>query len=199
MSPRLRALTPSESQHVFRSCLDALAHPGRVVPLPTGALPPDASSAVLPMLALTDLMTPIAGLDDGDSPLHQVAIATGAPVVPTAQARWVLATSGTAVRRFRELSTGTALHPEHGAVVCLRVDGFDAGQALRLRGPGVDGHLDLRVRGLPDGFLAARDELIENPPCGVDFLLIAGSEVTAIPRTTNLTTQNADRRTEVTV
>lgn len=199
MSRRLRALTPTESQQVFRSCLDALAHPGRVVPLPTDALPHDAASAAMPMLALTDLMTPVAGLDDDESQLRQVAIVTGAPVVAPPQARWVLATSATAVRRFRELSTGTALHPERGAVVCLQVDGFSSGQTLRLRGPGVDGQTELQVRGLPDGFVAARDELLESPPCGVDFLLVCGDAVAALPRTTNLTIENVEPRTEVTV
>lgn len=186
MTP-VRSLTPDEAQQSFRAFLDALAHPGRIVPLDTAALPAGRYSALLPMLALTDLMTPIATLDEQDDQLRELAIVTGAPVVPLGEARWVLGTSGS-VSRFRELSSGVALHPERGAVVCLQVDLLGTGPAYELRGPGIDGCTRLQVTGLPDGFAQARGELIDTPPCGVDFLLVAPHAVAAIPRTTTLST-----------
>lgn len=182
---QLRALTPDEAQQSFRACLDALAHPGRSYALDTSPLPSDRPTALLPMLSLTDLMTPVATLDEDEGELRELAIVTGAPITALGDARWVLATSAS-VARFRELSSGIALHPERGAMVCLQVDELGTGPAYELRGPGVDGHIRLQVSGLPDGFVQARAELVDSPPCGVDFLLVAPGAVAAIPRGTTL-------------
>ena len=183
--PMLRALTPTESQQSFRTCLDALAHPGRVLTLDTSGLPDGRHSALLPMLSLTDLMTPIATLDTDDTELRELAIVTGAPLAPIGEARWVFGTSRS-VTRFRELNGGTALRPEHGAMVCLQVESLGDGPAYELSGPGVDGSALLRVGGLPDGFIQARSELVDTPPCGVDFLLVAPNAIAAVPRTSTL-------------
>lgn len=183
----LRSLTPDESQQAFRACLDALAHPGRTVALDTAALPDGRHSTLIPMLSLTDLMTPVATLDDCDDELRELAIVTGAQIVPIGEARWVLATAHS-VTRFRELNGGSALHPEHGAIVCLQVETLGDGPTYQLSGPGIDGTTGLRVGGLPEGFVQARAELVDSPPCGVDFLLVAPDAIAAIPRTTTLTT-----------
>lgn len=181
----LRALTPTESQQAFRACLNALTHPGRIIALDAAPLPQGRHSTLMPLLALTDLMTPVATLDDCDDELRELAIVTGAPVVAIGEARWVQATARS-VARFRELNGGIALRPEHGAMVCLQVDALGEGATYQLGGPGIDGETQLQVTGLPDGFVQARAELVDNPPCGVDFLLVAPDAIAAIPRTTTL-------------
>lgn len=179
----LRALTPDEAQRLFRVCLDALSQPGRIAPLDCEPIGDQYPAAVLPLLALTDLMTPVGTLDDDDALLRELSVLTGAPVSGASDARWVLATDGS-VHRFRELNPGLALRPEQGAMVCLQVDALGTGPAYRLTGPGIDAATTLRVTGLPDGFVEARSELVDTPPSGVDFLLVGDQQIAAIPRTT---------------
>lgn len=80
---RTLLLDDAERQRVFRICLDALARPGLL-----GALTHDLHPPIeLPMLALTDLMTPIAALpgrrhrgDRADSATIRSTTASGVPL-----------------------------------------------------------------------------------------------------------------------
>ncbi|MGW3954489.1 phosphonate C-P lyase system protein PhnH [Streptomyces sp. NPDC004752] len=173
-------LRPEESRLVFRAVLDALARPGRIVELPpdrVGGVPP----VLLPVLALADLATPVAVLDEGEDWADVVGVVTSAPTAAIGSARFVAATRPMTSDELRAVSRGSALAPEEGAFVCLPVSEV-AGQDWVLSGPGVPG--SIAVSGL-DSLVEARAEAVADYPAGLDLLLITeDGRMAGIPRTT---------------
>jgi alpha-D-ribose 1-methylphosphonate 5-triphosphate synthase subunit PhnH len=203
------ALTPGGAQAVFRATLDVLARPGTVRRLPSAADEPLAAhvpAALLPLLALADLSTPVCVLDEEDAGNGDVAtvwdeivrVATNAPRAPLGAARLVAALRPLTTGELAGLRTGTAAAPEDGALACLAVAGIatatdpgrehdSADRLLRLSGPGVPGTRAVAVTRLPAGFAAARRGLVASFPAGADLLLIApDGAMTGLPRTTTL-------------
>jgi alpha-D-ribose 1-methylphosphonate 5-triphosphate synthase subunit PhnH len=175
------ALTPSASQLVFRAVLDALARPGTAHRLPDV---PHAPAALLPVLALADLGTPVCVLGDGDWE-HSVRVTTSAPPSALTGARLVAALRPVSIAELAEIRVGTAAAPEDGALVCLAVEDLGTGQLFRVQGPGVRGVGELRLAGLPAGFAECRRQLVSGYPAGIDLLLVTGDgRVAGVPRTT---------------
>ena len=82
------------------------------------------------------------------------------------------------------LRIGTDDAPEEGATVIVQVPALGSGPALPLSGPGLSGPAVLRVDGLPTDFTdtwAANHALF---PRGVDLILCAERDLTALPRMT---------------
>ncbi|WP_190813268.1 phosphonate C-P lyase system protein PhnH [Saccharopolyspora pogona] len=173
-------LLPDESREVFRVVLDALARPGRIVQLPSDRLG-GTPAVLLPMLALADLGTPVAVLDDGAGWVDAVSAATSAPIVEFDVARFVAATRPMRPEELRSACRGSAFAPEAGALVCLSVAEVD-GEDWVLSGPGIADRA--RVSGV-DGLVEARALAVAGFPAGVDLLLItADGRMAGIPRTT---------------
>lgn len=181
MTGLLVALPPDEAQRTFRAVLDALARPGT-----RRALPPvgDVPAALLPVLALADLDTPVSVLGHegwGDA----LTTATSAPVGPLGAARLVAALRPLAAGEFAALRTGSAAAPEDAALVALAVPGLDGGRRLRLSGPGIPGSRTVAPRGLPPDLITARAATAF--PAGPDLLLVApDGAVIGLPRSTHV-------------
>ncbi|KAA5837234.1 phosphonate C-P lyase system protein PhnH [Saccharopolyspora hirsuta] len=185
------SLAPRQAQQVFRTVLDALSRPGEVHRFPAISMEirppisieiaePRVPAALLPVLALADLDTPVHV--DGWADL--VRTQTSAPIVERTEAR--LAALLDPVDDLAGFRVGSAGAPEEAALVTLAVRGFDDGPLLRLSGPGVPGHRELRVSGLPADFAAQRRDLIAFP-AGFDLLLVGpGGEVVGLPRSTRV-------------
>ncbi|GAA5116539.1 phosphonate C-P lyase system protein PhnH [Pseudonocardia adelaidensis] len=172
------------AQRAFRATLDALAHPGVRAALPPVAAVP---AALLPVLALADLDTPVCVL--GDTPdgawADALGTATAAPVAPLAGARLVAALRPLAAGELAAVRTGSAAAPEEAALVALAVAGLDGGPELVLSGPGVPGSRVIAPRGCPPDLVAARTAAAF--PAGPDLLLIAPDcAVVGIPRSTRI-------------
>ncbi|WP_236792739.1 phosphonate C-P lyase system protein PhnH [Amycolatopsis sp. GM8] len=171
-------LRPDESRQVFRAVLDALSRPGRIVRLPER---PGVPAVLLPVLALADLGTTVAVLDEGEDWADAVGVVTSAPAAETGSARFVAATRPMTGDELRAVGRGSAFAPEEGALVCLAVSEVD-GEDWELSGPGIPG--TVRLSGV-DGLLAARAEAVAGYPAGIDLLLIApDGRMAGIPRTT---------------
>ena len=178
-------LDPDEAQRTFRAVLDALARPGVARPLPAGPLD-RVPAALLPVLALADLGSPVCVLGDDGAWRDTVATATSAPAVPLAKARLVAALRPVTPDELRTVPRGTADAPEDGALVTLPVSSVDRdGVPLRLTGPGVDGCSVISPGGLPPGWLAAR--AAGEFPAGIDLLLVGpDGRVVGLPRSTRI-------------
>jgi alpha-D-ribose 1-methylphosphonate 5-triphosphate synthase subunit PhnH len=171
-----------DSQRTFRAILDAMAHPGRVLPV-TGIRPPAglSAAAAATLLTLADHDTPL-----WLAPVHQAArpwiqFHAGAPIV-TDPDRCVFAlTTGAAdLARF---PAGTHEEPETSATLIVEIAEFGRGRRYRLSGPGLEDHAILTADGLGEDFAtlwAANHALY---PRGVDLILCAGAHLTALPRT----------------
>lgn len=141
LTPRLTALTPADSQRIFRTCLDVLARPGTVgtwAPEWTAAVArAEAPVALAPLLALADLMAPVAAVPEaaGSGPqvgsrtrawVQEVARLSGAPLVEPAEARLALSLGRPDPSALAELNRSTAAAPHRAALLVQRVAGLSS-------------------------------------------------------------------------
>ena len=180
-----------DSQRIFRSLLEAMAHPGRIVDVAVelqapSPLHPAAAAACLTML---DFDTPL-WLDEAAArpdAVEWLRFHSGAPIVSRPQAaRFSLIADPQGMPSPDTFDSGTAEYPERSATLILQVQSLLGGTGRRLRGPGIADEARLEVAGLPDAFwtwMAANHALF---PCGVDVVLSAGRVIAALPRTTEV-------------
>jgi alpha-D-ribose 1-methylphosphonate 5-triphosphate synthase subunit PhnH len=191
----LRELDADASQQVFRAMMDAFARPGTIHRMPAGVLPPPVPAALAPLLALTDLMAPIAALESGAEPtadaVGAVARLTGARVAEDpAHTRFALALAEPV--DWSSLNRGSHWSPEHGATLVQRVASLAHADAPAragwlLTGPGVppQAPVALVVEGVSDAWVAQRAELVSDYPAGVDVLLVTDAgDIAGLSRTT---------------
>jgi alpha-D-ribose 1-methylphosphonate 5-triphosphate synthase subunit PhnH len=182
-TPRL-VLGADTAQRAFRAALDALARPGVPAMLPTAG---DMPAAMLPVLALADLDTPVCVLGDTSDGTWAgaLATATSAPAAPLGAARLVAALRPLAPGELAAVRAGSAAAPEEAALVALAVPALDGGPALALSGPGVPGRRTVTPRGLPTDLITARATTAF--PAGPDLLLVApDGAVLGLPRSTRM-------------
>lgn len=180
-----------DSQRIFRSLLEAMAHPGRIVDVAVelqapSPLHPAAAAACLTML---DFDTPL-WLDEAAArpdAVEWLRFHSGAPIVSRPQAaRFALIADPQGMPSPDTFDSGTAEYPERSATLIVQVQSLLGGTGRRLRGPGIADEARLEVAGVPDAFwtwMAANHALF---PCGVDVVLSAGRVIAALPRTTEV-------------
>jgi len=178
------------AQSAFRLLMDAMANPGRIVDLGAevrGPAPLDNAAATV-LATLADYDTPVWFEDDaaGEAAVW-LGFHTGAPRVfdPSACAFAVLS-AGSPVDGWALLPAGTASYPDRSATLILPVAALRGGTPLVLRGPGIETEARLAPAGLPTGFVAAMALNRAAFPLGFDLVLVCGSEVAALPRTTRI-------------
>jgi alpha-D-ribose 1-methylphosphonate 5-triphosphate synthase subunit PhnH len=179
-----------DSQRTFRQVLDAMAHPGRVIPLDAKIQVPrplqGATAAVC--LALLDFETSLwMDLDEESDVAGWLRFHCGCPLVhsPSA-ARFGLISREYGVPALDQFNSGQDEFPEQSATLIIQVSGFTSGSGRSLRGPGVERFERLKVQGLPDDFWMAWHLNQRLYPLGVDVLFTAGSTLVALPRTTGV-------------
>lgn len=190
------------SRDAFLVLLWTLAEPGDIHTIPPGTLPPGVPGAALLPLALADVdvTVHIAADDDAAALVDLVSTATLAGHVPLEAAAMVVLLDATA-DKVLALRRGSALAPEDGARVAIRVDTLAAGGAdavaapgghpvvtVRLSGPGVPVERTVVVTGLDPAVLGALAEANCGFPAGVDAWLVDGAgRVVGLPRSTQIT------------
>ncbi|HMK81835.1 MAG TPA: phosphonate C-P lyase system protein PhnH [Xanthobacteraceae bacterium] len=180
------------AQATFRAVLDASARPGTVVALTQALSVPAPLAAGAGAIALT--------LCDHDTPVWLDAPLAAAPAVGEwlrfhtatrltdnpAGAAFALVSDARALPPFETFNPGTLEYPDRSTTLVVQVESFDAGTPFVLAGPGIAGARAIRVASLPADIaarLAANRRLF---PRGVDLLLVAGSAIMALPRTTRV-------------
>jgi alpha-D-ribose 1-methylphosphonate 5-triphosphate synthase subunit PhnH len=180
-----------DSQRIFRSVLEAISHPGRIVDVATAIRPPmplhPATAAVC--LTLLDFDTPL-WLDDAAARPEVVdwlKFHCGMPLTgePAAAGFALVADSGL-MPPLGALNAGTAEHPERSATVIVQARALIGGTGRRLTGPGIADQVHLDVAGVPDRFWSWASDNHARFPRGVDVLISAGQVITALPRTTRV-------------
>jgi alpha-D-ribose 1-methylphosphonate 5-triphosphate synthase subunit PhnH len=139
----------------------------------------DAAAAVL--LTLVDHETPLWLDPHAGTARRWIEFHCGAPIVADpAACAFALALSLPDPKR---LPAGSHEAPETSATVICEVDSFDMGTAFRLSGPGLREAAVLTVKGLPRDFVSIWRGNHALFPRGIDLILCAGDQLTALPRT----------------
>jgi len=183
------------SQQIFRAGLQAMSHPGRIVPVPVCADLPThghAASAQL-MLALLDAdcrlwLSPSLRASEVATWLR---FHTGCQLVDTlAQAHFAWVGGGDAMPRLADFQHGSDEDP-HTSTSCVidlaaaRSAAQDVG-GWRLQGPGIADVCQLSVSGLPADFEAQWNDNQAQFPRGVDLWLALPDSLIGLPRTTRM-------------
>lgn len=180
-----------QSQSVFKALMDAMARPGTIQPLGAAAKPPAPFGAGAGAIALTlcDDGTPVwlsAALSGSTVPAW-LSFHTGAPLTDVRpEARFVFVEAGGLVPGFDQFALGSQEYPDRSATLVLEVTALEGGPAFTATGPGIHDAVTVAPVGLPDIFLTLWDENRALFPRGVDLILVAGTDVLCLPRTTKL-------------
>lgn len=178
-----------DSQATFRAALDALARPGRVVPLPPRLTPPAPLNPAAAALCLTlaDLDTPL-WLDpaaDSDAVRGYLRFHSGAPLVADrAAAHFAVLAAPGAIADLEGFAPGTPEYPDRAATLIVQVAGFGDTGGVSLNGPGIETVRRLAVDGLLAGFWDWARANHAGYPLGVDVLFAADDRIAGLPRST---------------
>ncbi|WP_158932883.1 phosphonate C-P lyase system protein PhnH [Acidisphaera sp. S103] len=174
----------ADAQSCFRSVLDAMARPGhRHATSGVSAPAPLCDAAAAVLLTLADHETPL-WLDPAAADASVwITFHTGAPAAPPAQAMFAMALS---LPDLTHLSVGTDETPETSATVILQVASLTTGQRYVLEGPGLREPKVVAIDGLPPDFAAIWQRNHAQYPLGVDLILCAGNQLTALPRSVSI-------------
>lgn len=178
-----------DSQRIFRSVLEAVSRPGRIVDVPAeiqAPVPLHPATAAL-CLTLLDFDTPL-WLDDAAARpevVEWLKFHCSVPLVAEpAAAHFALVADPERMPPLSAFNLGTAEHPERSATLIVQVRAIIGGTGRRLCGPGIADGVRLDVAGMPEPFWTwARDNHVRFPR-GVDVFMSAGRVMAALPRTT---------------
>jgi alpha-D-ribose 1-methylphosphonate 5-triphosphate synthase subunit PhnH len=182
---------PLDSQRIFRSVLEALSRPGRIVDMPVEIQAPvplhPATAAV--SLTLLDFDTPL-WLDEASARPEVVEWLKFHCGVPLASepgaAQFAVVAEAERMPGLDAFDAGTAEHPERSATVIVQVQALIGGTGRRLTGPGIAGEVRLDVAGVPATFWAWASDNHARFPRGIDVVLSAGRVLAALPRSTRV-------------
>lgn len=175
-----------EAQRVFRAVLDAFAHPGRVVALPSKieAPPPLGPATAAFLLTLVDRETPLflAPAFRTDETIRYVRFHTGAPLADREEDATFAVLPADRTPLLDRFAVGSDAYPDRSATLVIELPSLHGGPQRILRGPGIESTAAIAVAGLAESFWtewAANKALF---PCGVDVVFAAGTELLALPR-----------------
>ena len=181
------------SQTVFRHCLDALSHPGKVITVepsvllsaPAGMHRPAAAI----LLALLDQDTRLwlsPALRGGNAGAF-LRFHTGCTIVDTPEsADFVLAASGADLPPLAHFGAGSESYPDRSATLVVQCTALTAGSGWSLSGPGIQDRAWLSAEGIGETFASQWAENRAGFPCGVDVFFASADALAALPRTTRL-------------
>ncbi|HWK45885.1 MAG TPA: phosphonate C-P lyase system protein PhnH [Stellaceae bacterium] len=177
------------AQRVFRAVLDAMAGPGRIIVPPLDTPSPIAGTlgpaALAIGLSLFDFETNIWFDDAARAASGYLRFHVNCPMAETpASADFAMLGDPAGILPLNRFSLGTDASPERSTTLIIELPALTGGASVRLTGPGIETERDFAPTGLPDGFWAARAELAELFPRGLDLIFTAGDRLSAMPRTT---------------
>jgi alpha-D-ribose 1-methylphosphonate 5-triphosphate synthase subunit PhnH len=193
LAPQLTDDAAYASQRAFRALADGFARPGETRTIPgTDAPRPLAPAMASLLLCLADFETPI-WLDPAlaqTSVIEWVRFRTGAPIVDTPNsAAFALVGNSRDLPDFAVFAQGSDEYPDRSTTVIIQVDRFE-GRPIVIAGPGIKGTRTFSAEPLPEDFPARLTANRELNPRGIDLILIAGTQVQALPRSVRVMTGN---------
>jgi alpha-D-ribose 1-methylphosphonate 5-triphosphate synthase subunit PhnH len=185
------------SQSVFRSVLEAMANPGRLidlsVPLPeTQTQLPQGLAMIL--LTLADYETPVF-LDapfNTDSCRKWIVFHTGATLTQDSkQARFAVLSAETSHFACDQFDLGDARYPDRSCTLLIACPSLEDGLPITLQGPGIQTTQTIAPQGLDPHFWRQLQNNHRLFPLGIDVVLCTKTQILALPRTTQCIMKDA--------
>jgi alpha-D-ribose 1-methylphosphonate 5-triphosphate synthase subunit PhnH len=176
-----------DAQQTFRVLLEAMARPGQPFPLAThvgtpAGLTPALAAACLTLLDLETWVWLPSGLEAAIAPW--LVFHTGCRMTPHPQfADFALISDIQTLPTLTAFNWGTVEQPEASTTLLISVEAFEAGQAVVLQGPGIQGEREIAPRSLPAWFWTEWQTSTQSYPQGVDVFLFTPDAVMGLPRT----------------
>jgi alpha-D-ribose 1-methylphosphonate 5-triphosphate synthase subunit PhnH len=179
------------AQSTFRAVMEAMARPGSTyrVTAEVDEVPGLMPAAAAVALTLFDHDTPI-WLDPqlaGTGVAEWLKFHTGAPLTAaTVEASFALVADGASLPELERFALGSSEYPDRSTTVILQVASLSEGRSYGLCGPGIDGTKVIEATISPDDLFERLEVNARLFPRGIDFVLVHGDAIIAIPRTTRL-------------
>lgn len=174
------------SQAIFRSILDAMAHPGTIKAVDDaicGAPHDIPLAAAACLLTLVDYDTPVWLAPEFMSMRSWLAFHTGAPDAASIdQTRFALVSAQSSSPAVTDFPKGDDRYPDLSATIIVVCASLQGGRPIRLKGPGIETEALIAPQGLHDSFWSHVRENNAQFPIGSDIILVAGHEFIALPR-----------------
>ncbi len=176
-----------DSQRIFRTVLDVMSRPGRIMALASELEPPSpllATSACL-LLALADYETTVwldSALTELPAAGDYIRFHTGARLTrDCGEADFAVVAAPTLLPPLTAFAQGTPEYPDRSTTLIVQAETLSqAGWVFQ--GPGIPNRMAFRADPLPADFgrqLAANRTRF---PCGVDLVFATPTELAALPR-----------------
>ena len=180
------------AQSTFRSVMDAMARPGSVAQIVATVGTPAAMMRGTAAMALTlfDHDTPV-WLDPAMSETAEVTkwlkFHSGTPVIAdSATCHFALIGDPRSLPALDRFAFGSNEYPDRSTTLILQVESLSQGPTLELRGPGIDGTVELQATIEPEDLFERLKINAALFPRGIDVVLVHEDSIVAIPRTTRL-------------
>lgn len=166
---------PHTQQQAYRQLMQAFSNPGQIETLSDDAM-------LLTLATLLDGATSFADVHGLVPALDHTRLET---VNATPETAHFVLVDGAQAPEFKP-DLGTLESPEGGATLLVAVASISTGKPYTLSGPGIDGVRNITVQGLNPAWIDARESWNAAFPMGVDIVLLSGTQVMALPRTTRI-------------
>ncbi len=178
-----------DPQRIFRSLLDAMANPGRIITLPDIRIEPPAANMypLLLLMTLLDHEVSFSVLDDGALVTEYLKTNTGSKESRLENSDFILVYGGSSHGLIQRARVGTLEYPGESATVIYDIDsiGDDGGDVLlELSGPGIADKRRIGASGIEENEI--EDVLaMQDYPLGLDLIFSdRAGRIACIPRST---------------
>lgn len=174
-----------DSQKMFRIILEAMANPGRVlcVEEAQNKLFGEHSGLLAVAMTLLDASVSFHAFENGQL-AEQILLLTHAHPQSAGQADFLFAASAEEMEAgISQAKCGTLEDPHKSATLVVLLDEEEPRRTLRLRGPGVDGAIEIQVPETAVRALRAREDQRYEYPTGIDLVFLNHrGELWCLPR-----------------
>lgn len=177
------------AQKCFRTILAAMSEPGTLhhlaqsIEVPHGLHP--AAGEIL--LTLADYETPVWLAPKVAGAGAYVRFHCGAATVAApGDARLAVLDRADAQPGLAAFDAGDDRYPDRSATLIVQCGALAGGLEVQLSGPGIREPRVIAPTGLADDFWSQVDENSQRYPLGVDLVLVAGTDMLCLPRSTRI-------------
>ncbi|GAB4238873.1 MAG: phosphonate C-P lyase system protein PhnH [Stanieria sp.] len=174
---------PHTQQRIFRQLLQGMSLPGTIIDL-QGEL---ATSSGLVGILATLLDRSVTWSDEDNLVSQRDRTLLQATLTETEKAQFIVKDASKPPRSQFSPPLGELANPERGATLILVGEALGIGNLhLQLAGAGIESTRQISLVGFESQWFSCRQQWVAHFPLGVDLILLAGTRLMAIPRTTQI-------------